>query len=156
VKDYINSLNERERWMVIGGGLCLALYLFYMLIYAPLSNKVAERSAQLTEKMATLDWMKKIKQQGPLGAKKQNVEPSKLLNLVATQLKMMDSIKLPYQLQQTSSGDVQLSFEEVPFNLFLNWLAELNKKYNISIKQFEATQTKTAGVTHILVIFSAG
>lgn len=156
MKDYLNSLNERERWLVIGGGICVFLYLFYMFLYAPLSNKVTQQSTLLTEKIATLNWMKQVQQQGPVAKKKENVDNSQLLNLIATQLKSNESLKSPFQLQQTSTGEVQLSFDEVPFNLFMTWLVNLNLKYNLTIKQFEATQTKTAGVTKLLVILSAG
>ena len=64
MKSYLNTLNEREKWMLIGGVLCLFIYVYYLFLYAPLSNKVTQKATQLVEKTNTLAWMQKAKQQG--------------------------------------------------------------------------------------------
>lgn len=60
MKAYISTLNEREKWMLIGTGLCLILYVYYLFLYSPLSQRVDQKSKQLIEKTATLQWMKKF------------------------------------------------------------------------------------------------
>jgi general secretion pathway protein M len=155
VKSYLNSLNEREKWMVIGTAFCVILYVYYLFLYSPLSHQVTQKSTQLVEKKSTLQWMQKIKQQKPANQTKQVVDNSQLLTALATQLKNDATLKFPYQLQQTGSGDIQLTFDMVPFNQFLTWLEKINKRYAITIKQFEADRTKTAGVSRLMIIISA-
>ncbi|WP_083852274.1 type II secretion system protein GspM [Legionella tunisiensis] len=61
----------------------------------------------------------------------------------------------PYQLQQTGAGDIQLSYELVPFNHFLSWLWTLNNNYAIVLKQFSAERTPTAGVVKLQIVITA-
>lgn len=155
MKNYLNSLNEREKWMVIITALCLFIYCYYLLLYAPLSNKVTQKSVQLVEKVETLAWMQKVKQQAHSSKTKQTVDNSQLLTVLAAQLKENTTLKFPYQLQQTGSGDIQLMFEAVPFKLFMGWLTTINEKYTITIKQLDIEHTDTPGVTKLMIIISA-
>ncbi|TAL65371.1 MAG: type II secretion system protein M [Legionella sp.] len=154
MKDYFNSLNEREKWMVLIAGVCLVVYSFYYFIYSPLSTRVSDRSTQLVEKIDTLNWMKKIKQEHHSLKKKQNISNSQLLTLIANQLKKDNTLNFPFQLQQTSSGEIQLSFDEVPLSLFVAWLMKINDQYAISIKQFDIERTKTAGIVKLMIIIN--
>lgn len=155
MKNYLSTLNEREKWMVVATALCLVAYCYYLLLYVPLSNKVTQKSAQLIEKIETLTWMQKIKQQGHSSKTKQTVDNSQLLTLLATQLKDNSTLKFPYQLQQTGTGDIQLTFDAVPMKLFIMWLAKINERYTITIKQFDIEHTETPGVTKLMIIISA-
>lgn len=155
MKSYLSTLNEREKWMLIGTGLCLVLYIYYLFLYTPLSNRVTQKSAQLIEKTSTLQWMKKIKLQDRTTQTKQIVNNSQLLTALATQLKNDPTLKFPYQLQQTGSGDIQLTFDAVAFNMFIAWLEKINQGYAITVKQFEADRTKTQGVTRLMILISS-
>lgn len=155
MKTYLSNLNEREKWMVIATVICLIAYCYYALLYNPLKNRVTSSSAQLVEKTETLRWMNEVKNI-PLNAqKKQSTENGTLLTLLATKLKDNEIQKFPYQLQQTSSGDIQLSFNEIPFKWFIQWLAKIDASYIIHIKQFNADSTETPGVTKLTLILSS-
>ncbi|PWY53856.1 general secretion pathway protein GspM [Legionella qingyii] len=156
MKAYLSSLNEREKWMLIGGTLCLLLYVYYLFLYSPLSQKVTQKSTQLVEKTTTLTWMQNIRQQSHIKqTKKQSVDNSQLLTTLATKLKNDPTLKFPYQLQQTGLGDIQLTFDAVAFDLFIAWLEKLNQHYAITVKQFEADRSKTPGVTRLMILISS-
>lgn len=141
--------------MVIVAVLCVFIYGFYLLLYSPLNTGINQKSSQLIEKTETLEWMKKIRQKGTSSKAKQTVDNSQLLTLLATQLKNNNTLKFPYQLQQTGSGEIQLNFDEVPFQLFMKWLAKINEKYSMTIKQLEVDRSTTPGVTRLMIIISA-
>ena len=126
------------------------------MIYAPLSNKVQTKSTLLAEKIQTLEWMQQVQANGNLGKTQKTIDNNQLLTLIATELKKSETLNFPYQLQQAASGDIQLSFEEIPFNLFMSWLMTLSKQYKISIKQLQVDPTKTPGVTKLMMVLSAG
>ncbi|ANH13218.1 TPA: GspM family type II secretion system protein LspM [Legionella pneumophila] len=154
MKTYLNTLNDREKWMVIVAGVSLFIYGYYLLLYAPLSNQVNQKSTQLIEKTETLEWMKQVRMQKRSTKRKESVDNSQLLTILASQLKNNKTLKFPYQLQQTSSGDVQLTFDAVPFQNFIQWLAKINEVYSINIKQFDVEKTSTPGVTRLMIILS--
>lgn len=155
MKSYLSTLNEREKLMLVGAGLCLILYVYYLLLYSPLNHHVTQKSTQLVDKINTLQWMQKIRQQNRTASTKQMLNNSQLLTALATQLKNDSSLKFPYQLQQTSSGDIQLTFDGVAFNSFIAWLEKMNQQYAITVKQFEADRTKTSGVTRLMILISS-
>ena len=154
MKHYLSTISERDKWTLLGGGLCLVLYLFYLFIYSPLDTKVTEQNTQLSDKINTLAWMKDQEVMSNTKAKK-SVDNSQLLTLLSTQLKENQQLKFPFELQQTGSGEVQLTFDKVPFRLFLNWLESLDEHYILTIKQFDVDPTDTPGVTRLMIILSS-
>ena len=155
MKSYLSTLNEREKWMVLGAALCIFVYIYYLLLYSPLASQVEARQVQLIEKMQTLEWLNKVKNIKSTKKVKQSVDNSQLLTLLATQLKNSTTLRFPYQLQQTSSGEIQLSFDQVPFKVFMEWLVNINNKYNINIKQFDVNKSATPGITQLMIILNA-
>jgi general secretion pathway protein M len=152
---YWNQLKERERWLVGFGGTCLILFLFYQLIYSPLTNAVHYKTTQLREKKETLAWMQQI--QGTSLNKKalEKVSSSKLLTIISSKLNVAPFLKFPFQLQQTGIGDIQLTFDKVPYTPFLSWLWTLSNHYTVSLKQFSVERTKLEGIVKLRIILSA-
>ncbi|MGL5741509.1 MAG: GspM family type II secretion system protein LspM [Legionella sp.] len=155
MKSYLSTLNEREKWMVAGAALCLILYIYYLFLYSPLTHQVNQKSTQLIDKTETLLWMQKVRQQNHTKQTKQELSNSKLLTVLATQLKEEPTLKFPYQLQQISSGDIQLTFDAVAFDAFIAWLKQMNQRYAITIKQFEAELSKTPGIARLMILISS-
>ncbi len=155
MKAYWDSLNDRERWMLGVGGVFCALVLMYMLLYAPMINAVHHKTQELLEKQETLVWMQQAHQQRKVIKVPQVLSNSKLLSVLADELKSTSFQTFPYQLQQTGVGDIQLSFDKVPYNAFVTWLWSVKQNYAFSIKQFNTQRTVTPGVVKVLVTFVA-
>jgi general secretion pathway protein M len=155
ITNYWNNLNERERWMAAAGVILVLVYLFYLLIYSPLTTAVNTKSQLLIEKKETLAWMQQIAKKPKHQGKVETTNNTQLLALVSSQLNDKPFKQFPYQLQQTGPGDIQLSFDRVPYQPFLNWLWALSNHYAITIKQFTAEQTDTPGVVKLLLVITA-
>ncbi|WP_043873495.1 type II secretion system protein GspM [Legionella massiliensis] len=153
--NYWNNLNERERWTTGLGILFTLLYLFYLLIYSPLSTAVSTQSKQLIEKQETLAWMEQVRQQPKNQKTLLAISNAKLLALIGNQLSDKAFRTFTYQLQQTGPGDIQISFERVPYKMLLDWLWKLNSDYAITLKQFSVEPSNTPGVVKVLVVLAA-
>ncbi len=154
IANYWHNLNERERLMAVIGSACALIYLFYLLVYSPLVTAAHSKSKQLAEKQETLAWMQQVRQ--PKRQKTtQVITNSKLLALIGNQLSTNTLQKFTYQLQQTGAGDIQLSYDQVPYNQFLSWLWSLSNDYAIALKQFSAEHTKTPGVVKLMIVLTA-
>lgn len=154
VKAYWISLNERERWILGLGVIFCVVYLFYLLIYSPLANAVHNKSQQFLEKQETLVWMQQVRQQYKNKKAPQVLTSSKLLTVLADQLNATSFKRFPYQLQQTGVSDIQLIFDQVPYNGFITWLWSINEKYTISIKQLNIERTDTPGVVKLVLVIA--
>lgn len=152
---YWKSLNEREQGSLGFAGLFCIIYLFYLVIYSPLISAVANKDLQLQDKRETLAWMQKIQQQyRQISKKTQAIDNSKLLSLIASELGKPAFSAFPYQMQQTGSGDIELSFEKIPYNAFITWLWEISHHYTIHIKELHIEHSETPGIVKLnLLIF---
>ncbi|MCA0403986.1 MAG: type II secretion system protein M [Proteobacteria bacterium] len=154
IKEYWYNLSEKDRLTASIGLVCLSLYLFYILIYSPITNKIQFLNQQLVEKKETLSFLQKAKGT-EVGPKKEAINNSNLLRIIASQLEESKFKHFKYHLQQTNTGDIQLAFDEVPFIQFLLWLFSLQTHYDIQIKQFTAEKTETQGLVKLMIILSA-
>lgn len=149
---YWANLNERER-VILGIGIIVCVgYLFYLLIYSPLTNAVYHQSKALLEKQETLAWMQQVRAQHKLKQPRKALTSSQLLAVLALQLKTTSFKQFPYQLQQTGAGEIQLIFEQVPYNGFVAWVWSITEKYTITIKQLNVERTSTAGIVKVTMM----
>ncbi len=155
IGNYWNNLSERERLIALIGAALTVVYFFYLLIYSPLSTAVDNKSKQLIEKQETLAWMEQARQQPKNQKKAETLSNTKLLALIGNQLSNKVFQPFPYQLQQRGPGDIQLSFDRVPYREFLSWLWNLNQNYRITLKEFTAERTETPGVVKLMIVIAA-
>lgn len=154
ILNYWNHLNDRERLLSILGGLFVLLYLFYILLFSPLTHSVLEKKKQLQEKQETLTWMEQVRHIPKTQKTKQVISNHKLLAVMGTEMTLAFK-PFPYQLQQTGMGDIQVSFEAVPYTLFINWLWQLSNTYALSIKQFNIERSARPGVVKLHLVLTA-
>lgn len=149
-----SRFNERERWMLGIGGVCAGLYVLYALLYAPLTDAVENKRQERIEKQETLVWMQQASQQQKSTHARKQVSTSTLLTVLAHQLKKTSFHQMPYQLEQTGGGDIQLSFDAVPYTSVMMWLHDMTQQYACLIKQLNIEATKTPGVVKWMLVIS--
>lgn len=151
-KIYWTNLSERDRRVLSIGGVCVFCFLLYLGIFAPLMQAVHFKSQQLAEKKETLVWMQNVHQRHNTLKAPELLTASQLLTIFAEHLSSTSFHRFHYQLQQTGTGNIQLSFDEVPYNAFITWLWSVREKYAFSIEQFSAERTQTPGVVKLVLI----
>lgn len=133
---YWRQLSERDRLMLSIGMIVCGFYLFYLLIYGPLSNAVAQRTQQLIEDKATLAWMEGVKHMAqPSKKAAEKINTTQMLAKITDSLKDANFKTFNYQIQQTGAHEVQLTYEKVPYTLWINWFSKLCQEYTFHIKQ---------------------
>lgn len=148
IKSYWLNLSDRDRSMLTIGGFVIVMYLFYVLIYAPLTDAVETQSTVWIDKKETLAWMQRQRDVKP---RSKQVDRN-LLSLFSTELKQSSFATFPYQLQQSGSEHVQLSFDQVPYVDFLLWLRQLNQRYMMTISELTVSKSQTSGVVKMTVV----
>lgn len=149
-----SSINDRERLALLIGALCILIYLFYALVYRPLHTAVLDNRNQLKEKKETLAWMQTINKLPLRHSPPQAVSSSKLLTIMANELSRPPLKAFPVRLQQTSQGDIQLTFDSVPYLAFLKWLWLFNQHYTIGLKQVLIVKSNTPGLVNVSSIIT--
>src|SRR3990167_1481847 len=152
LREQWDQLRDRDRKMLMGGGVICFFYLFYVLLYAPLAHAVVESREQLIEKKATYAWMKQVRTRAHPGQTVELLDAGHLLTVFSNQLHAVSFRHSPYQLEQAGASTIQLSFEAVPYNASLQWLSTMSQQYAFSIKQFQVDKTDTAGVVKLFLV----
>ncbi len=154
IKTFWLKKNNRERLMLAACAVICCVYLFYAWFYSPITDAVENNLKQFTEKKATLAWMQQMQLQYKGMKKSQTVSSVKFLTLLAADIKHSTFSQFSYQLQQTGANNIQLSFDQVPFNAFIAWLYKLNEQYFFSIDQLKIEQSNISGLVKAMVLFN--
>lgn len=154
MKAYWSQLNEREQVIVGLGGVFGIAMLFYFLVYAPLVSAVDNAKAGWRERKDTIQWMEQAARSNTLEQAPQQVTAANLLSVLTNLLSHVSFQHFPYRLEQTSTGDIQLTFEAVPYNLFITWLQMQSRHYTLVIKSLSLSKTTVSGVIKATVVFT--
>ncbi len=155
MKSFWQNLSDRDKLALgIGGGVVL-LYLIYLLIVAPLIHVLDEKHQHHQDKKKDLAWLHSVRSLSQTKQSRTLASNSELLSLLARQLKSNNLKAYPHQLQQLGNGNIQLSFESVPFMLFMDWLKQLNTTIQFTIQNLTIDRLDTPGLAQVALTLSA-
>ena len=138
--------------MLLFGSFVVLLYLLYVLIFAPMSAAVSSLEQQNQQAATSLVAVKALVKEyqslqksgaGKFGSK-QN-----LTRLIDTTVKA--SGLTMKRFQPSSSGDVQVRFENAVFNDVIGWIATLENDHGILVKDLSISRGMAAGLVNISV-----
>ncbi len=147
MKEWLASLEQRERHLVISGAVLLGLMLIYIVVWEPLTNTVDNLRVSTTEQASTLQWMqqaaqevKKLRGSGSKRAK--STGGQSLLSVIdrtAKSGRLGVSLK---RVQPDGEKRVRVWMEAANFDDVMRWLVLLNTRHGVSIENsvFEVKQ----------------
>jgi general secretion pathway protein M len=129
-----NSLNERERRMVIIGGVCIALLLVFGIIL-PLDHSVAKAQARIATKQSDLAWMREVTPElvaaGP--APTQPTSQRSMLVVVDRAARDAGLGTALTSSEPSGAGGLSVRLEKAPFDSLVAWLARLSEQDGIRV-----------------------
>ena len=154
MKEFWSNLNERERITLSVGVIFCFIYLLYLLVFSPINHAIDSKYQILSEKKEELLWMEKVRKLQHTKKSKDLLTSSKLLTVLTEELNAIYFSQHPYSIKQTGVDEIQLNYEEVPYNGFIKWLWSFNAKYSFVIKQLNIERTNIPGVVKLSLIIS--
>ncbi|QEP44822.1 type II secretion system protein M [Ectothiorhodospiraceae bacterium BW-2] len=148
MRDYWNSLQSREQWLIMLGGGVLLMLLLYLVLWEP----VVKESQQLEQSVINLErdlaWMAQaaeVVQQLQQRATEQGGAGSQpLLTIVDRTLKQFqlgDNI----ERVQPEGSRVQIRLKEAAFDQVLSWIDQLDKRHNLTIDSLVVERSDALG-----------
>ncbi len=144
--EWFHALERREQWMVLLGGIALVLYLFYIILWRPLSAEnisLQKRNASASE---TLQWMRnsaafiKQQQQSNAPSRPTGQSLSQLLNASVASSGLRFS-----RFQPRGNDKAQVWFENASFAAVFLWLQDLSAQ-NVVVSNISISSTAQGGV----------
>ncbi len=152
IKEWYNALDESEQKIVFSAAILVGILMLYLIIVDPVVTKVNELQNQVSAKQKNVDWMK---QKLPiiLASKNPTSGPaSSSLSLSAIVNQTTGNYKLPVSRRDSKSPyEMQIWFDNVSFDSFLSWVAELESRYGVTISNVNVRSRDRNGITSINV-----
>lgn len=158
MKNWWQSLNQREQWFVGGGSTIILLVFFYVFIWSSFTASLANTKNIVLYQQNLLAWMQQAEQKimrlRSSGNKVQTINSSNFLSTLDSTLKQQNLTSYAGTIRQTSSNKAEIKFTHVPFDEFIKWANALWSKYNIKITQIAIKpDLHTQGLVNIQVNF---
>ena len=148
MKDWLDSLESRERLFVLGGAVAVALALLYVLVWMPLDQ--GHRSLQ----SSVVDWERSLAELRPLrgvqAATTNNSQPAVSSNqtpvvIVDQTLRVRGLDRSLRRSQPTTSNGIRVEFENVAFDDLVLWLNDLSSQYAMQVASGSLSTSTQAG-----------
>jgi len=147
MKNWYNSLSQRERMLVSYGSIVVTIILLWLLAVKPLYNKHVKLNNLITSQHKSLATMQEqsiqIKQLQQLGTNKPVVNnsqnPQQLIERSLQTWRLKDSLE---RMQSQGSNAVRLTLKNANADRVMRFLYELENKYALSIAGMSVSTKK--------------
>lgn len=152
VNQWLQTLEQRERHIVISGAIALVIMLFYLAVWDPVISKFEQQQLQLDSQRQLHNWMKNasseirsIKSSGGNNiAKYRNQSISSLADRSATTSGIKPFIE---KIDQNKKG-VKIRLKQANFDRIVIWLTDLENKYGIYASKVKVEKSKIKGAVN--------
>ena len=160
MKEWWQSLNQREQILIGGGSAALLLVILYLFVWSPFTAGIAVKKSYVTYQQNLVDWMQEadahlIKLRSTGDVQTQKIDNSQLLSTVDSTLQQANLNAYSDSIQQTSNNKVLVKFKNVPFDIMIAWIDRLWKQHAIKVEQISIKpDASTRGIVTAEVFFT--
>ena len=161
MKQWLNSLEPRERRLVLGGAVLGSCLLLYLLAWEPFVGKVEQLRASHSEQQALLEWMqgaaREVKQLSH-GTRRpgQAASGQSLLALIDSTAKAARLGTALKRVQPDGEQRVQVWLEEAPFDDVVAWLEGLDRRQAATLESSVFVAKDKPGLVDVRLVFAGG
>jgi len=151
MKDWWESLQSRERYMVLIATALVSLVILYWLIWTPIASSRDNKQNRVDAKRDTVIWMTQKKQEVEHLKRinpnlfKQSSDNRSLLAIVDTGAKNMGIRPAITRIEPKGDDKVQLTMEEIAFDYLIVLLGELERRNNIEVTDASLNRSDQVG-----------
>lgn len=146
MKHWLQGLAPRERHLIVGAAVVLAVLVAYLAVVEPLLERRAYLERSVAAQRATLAWMKQAV--APL----EGAQPAQRAGANGSLFAVVDRsaratvLAGPLQrVQPEGDGNVRVWFEDAPFDDLVRWLGTLQSEHAITVRAMSVERTAAAG-----------
>ena len=152
LQQWLDTLEQRERRIVVSGGIALVVILFYLTIWEPIVANYEQQQQTNKSQRQFYSWIKSSATEiralnssgGNTAAKFRNQSISSLADrsAVATGVKAFID-----KIEQSKTG-VKVNLNSADFDRIVAWLTDLEIKYGITASKVKIEKSKVSGAVN--------
>ncbi|MBF0371172.1 MAG: type II secretion system protein M [Magnetococcales bacterium] len=165
VQQYLSALSQRERLVLIGGGLALLLLGMVFLWWLPMLDEIEVREVILADRLETIQWMeqsakevkrleKSVGKGDKKGQKKKKSKEGSLLTIANKTARNGGLGEVLKRVEPKGKNQVRLWFEEAPFDKIHAWLLILRDEYGIVVSSINIDLEDSPGQVRARLVLS--
>jgi general secretion pathway protein M len=147
------GLEYNERMLVAALAALVVLAIIYVALWRPLHVWSSDADRRYEHQLALLDWMRQ--QEGAAREAAQHVQGApasgSLLTVVANSAASAGLQLVRYQPE--ASGGVSVVLQNQPFNALIEWLAQLEQRDSVAVKQISIDGQTKNGLVNARINF---
>jgi len=160
MKAWFLSLTLRERYMVQLAGLVVLVFMVYLLIWNPISERYQKNKKNVASATETLKWMKSAAAEVNelRGGKLITERPQNkqfVLGLVDRTARKAGLGAVMKRVQPEGEAGVRVWFENAVFDDFVRWLALIEDKHGLFVNEINIEQTESTGLVNVRVFLDS-
>jgi len=136
--EYFKNISQSERMTLLVGGVFVAIFLCYQIIFSPLNNAIDKKQKMLSDKTQTLHWLKQasieysqLNKNKP--RRKASYSKESLLTIIDQTTVKLDVRSFIRRIDPEGENQVQIWFEQINFDDLIHLLNILQRNNNISV-----------------------
>ena len=157
-QQWFNNLPRKEQTMLLIGGGAVLVYIVFVLVLAPMSKSVSELQRKNQVAAETLAEVQRLaaeyKQLESNGGGKPAASRGSLTRLVDSSVQSNQLTMSRFQ--PSSTGDVQVRFENAVFNNIVAWLNDIEVVNGVMIKDLTISPGSADGLVNVSVRLNGG
>lgn len=148
MKEWFETLQERERLIIIAAGVLLVPLLLYLLLWEPLSKSISNLQTSINAAEGQVRWMQaaslEVKDLRKSGNAPQ-ASGGSMINSVESSANGAGLRSAIQRMEPQGSNKISLEMRDADFDALILWLGQLEKKFGINASQFNATPSRNPG-----------
>ena len=151
IKAWFFALDEKDQKITIVAAIAFSIFILYFLLINPVNESAAKLKKDVAAKQKTVDWMKKQvslirSSKGRGQASSSSLPLSSVVNSTTNKYGLAVSRR-----DSKSPSEMQVWFDNVSFDSFLSWVAEIKSKHGVTITSVNVRSVDRDGITSINV-----
>jgi general secretion pathway protein M len=157
MKDWYLKLTSREKMMVLSAASVVALFTFYLLLWAPVAGSYTKLKNNVAMAENTISWMKSAANEvsqlrGSGGTVAERPQGKQfVLGLVDKTAKSAGLGAVLKRVQPEGETGVKIWFESAPFDELIIWLDTIQSEHGLVVNEINVEQTDSAGLVNVRV-----
>ena len=160
MKEWFDSLQERERIYIFAGAAALVLILLYAIVWAPISNSTSSSRETVGRMRADVQWMQaaaeQIKKLNPTGATRKAKSNRSLLAVVDQEIQAAGLKNALQRMEPDGTTSVKIWINKGGFDAVISTLGKLEKEQGISVTTASINPADTDGLVDARITLTRG
>jgi general secretion pathway protein M len=152
-----DSLEARERLVLLVGGIVAAVIVLWAAVWNPLFVNTARLGEEITSKERLLAEVTRLEASGAGTTSQTRAAGGGSLVVVVDQTIRSQGLSASLKRNQPNGSDgINLTFQSASFDTLIRWLAQLDRDHGISVQSASFSDSRQPGLVNSTLVLSRG